>query len=116
MHAKRVCKDFQINNLDEYYDSYVQSETLKQIPQNLMKDLSLMTKINIASETITNLRVTSPGNDYCQIRIKTGERRGIPVIICFFLVVRQEHVYVNGFLHKSLCIKTSEIFRLLKPA
>ena len=28
MHAKRVCKDFQIKNLGEYHDLYVQSDTL----------------------------------------------------------------------------------------
>ena len=27
-HAKRVYKDFEINNLDEYYDLYVQSDIL----------------------------------------------------------------------------------------
>ena len=27
-HAKRVYKDFEINNLDEYYDLYVQSNIL----------------------------------------------------------------------------------------
>ena len=27
-HPKRVCKDFEIRNLGEYYDSYVQSDTL----------------------------------------------------------------------------------------
>ena len=27
-HAKRVCKDFKIKNLGEYYDFYVQSDTL----------------------------------------------------------------------------------------
>ena len=27
-HAKRVCKDFEINNLGEYDDLYVQSNTL----------------------------------------------------------------------------------------
>ena len=27
-HAKRVCKDFEIKNLGEYYDLYVQSDTL----------------------------------------------------------------------------------------
>ena len=26
-HAKRVCKDFEIKNLGEYYDFYVQSDT-----------------------------------------------------------------------------------------
>ena len=26
-HAKRVCKDFKIKNLGEYYDLYVQSDT-----------------------------------------------------------------------------------------
>ena len=28
MHAKRVCKDFQIKNLGEYHDVHVQSVTL----------------------------------------------------------------------------------------
>ena len=28
MHAKRVCKDFQIKNLGEYHDLYVLSDTL----------------------------------------------------------------------------------------
>ena len=28
MHAKRVCKDFQIKNLGEYHDLYVQCNTL----------------------------------------------------------------------------------------
>ena len=28
MHQKIVCKDFQINNLGEYHDLYVQSNTL----------------------------------------------------------------------------------------
>ena len=28
MHAKRVCKDFEIKNLGEYYDFYLQSNTL----------------------------------------------------------------------------------------
>ena len=27
-HGKRVCKDFEIKNLDEYHDLYVQSNTL----------------------------------------------------------------------------------------
>ena len=27
-HAKRVCKDFQMKNLREYHDLYVQSDTL----------------------------------------------------------------------------------------
>ena len=27
-HAKRVCKDFKIKNLEDYYDLYVQSDTL----------------------------------------------------------------------------------------
>ena len=27
-HAKRICKDFQIKNLGEYHDLYVQSDTL----------------------------------------------------------------------------------------
>ena len=27
-HAKRVCKDFQIKNLGEYHDLYLQSDTL----------------------------------------------------------------------------------------
>ena len=27
-HAERVCKDFEIKNLEEYHDWYVQSETL----------------------------------------------------------------------------------------
>ena len=27
-HIKRVCKDFEIKNLGEYYDLYVQSDTL----------------------------------------------------------------------------------------
>ena len=27
-HLKRVCKDFEINNLGEYHDLYVQSDTL----------------------------------------------------------------------------------------
>ena len=27
-HTKRVCKDFEIKNLGEYHDSYVQSDTL----------------------------------------------------------------------------------------
>ena len=28
VHAKRVCKDFEIKNLEEYHDLYVQSDTL----------------------------------------------------------------------------------------
>ena len=28
MHTKRVCKDFEIKNLGEYHDLYVQSDTL----------------------------------------------------------------------------------------
>ena len=28
VHTKRVCKDFEITNLEEYQDLYVQSETL----------------------------------------------------------------------------------------
>ena len=28
MHTKRVCKDFEIKNLGEYHDLYVQSNTL----------------------------------------------------------------------------------------
>ena len=27
-HAKRVCKDFEIKNLGQYHDLYVQSDTL----------------------------------------------------------------------------------------
>ena len=27
-HAKRVCKDFEIENLSEYHDSYLKSDTL----------------------------------------------------------------------------------------
>ena len=27
-HTKRVCKDFEIKNLDEYHDLYIQSDTL----------------------------------------------------------------------------------------
>ena len=63
MHANRVSKDFEINNLDEYHDLYVESDTLKQVPQNFMKVLVLMTKVNIASEKITNYRVTYPEKD-----------------------------------------------------
>ena len=28
VHTKRVCKDFEINNLGEYHDFYLQSNTL----------------------------------------------------------------------------------------
>ena len=28
VYAKKVCKDFWINNLEEYHDLYVQSDTL----------------------------------------------------------------------------------------
>ena len=28
MHARKVCKDFKIKNIGEYYDLYVQSDTL----------------------------------------------------------------------------------------
>ena len=28
MHAKRVCKDFEIKHLGEYYDLYLKSDTL----------------------------------------------------------------------------------------
>ena len=28
MHAKTVCKDFQLKNLGDYYDLYIQSNTL----------------------------------------------------------------------------------------
>ena len=28
MHAKRVCKDFKIKNLCEYYDLYLKSDTI----------------------------------------------------------------------------------------
>ena len=28
VHAKRVCQDFEIKNLGEYHDLYVQSDTL----------------------------------------------------------------------------------------
>ena len=28
MHGKRVCKDFEINNIVEYYDLYLKSDTL----------------------------------------------------------------------------------------
>ena len=38
-------------------------------------------KINIASENITNYRVTSPSNHFCQIPILAGERPGISGII-----------------------------------
>ena len=27
-HAKRVCKDFEIKNLGEYYDMHIQSDTM----------------------------------------------------------------------------------------
>ena len=27
-HAKRICKDFEMKNLGEYYDLYVQNDTL----------------------------------------------------------------------------------------
>ena len=30
-HAKRVCKDFEIKNLAEYHDLYVQSNTLFKV-------------------------------------------------------------------------------------
>ena len=36
MHAKIVCKDFKITNLDEYHDLYVQSNTL--LSADLFKD------------------------------------------------------------------------------
>ena len=65
-------------------------------------------KINIASEKVVNYRVTSPSNHFCQIRIVAGERPGISVIICCFLLVNQEYVHVNVFLHKNLCIKTPQ--------
>ena len=31
MHAKRVCKDFEIKSLGEYHDLYLQSDTLFSI-------------------------------------------------------------------------------------
>ena len=70
-------------------------------------------KINIASENITNYRVTSPSDHYCQILILAGERPRISFIICCFLFVRQEHVHFNVFLHNSFCIKTLHMLRSL---
>ena len=43
-HAKRICKDFEIKNLGEYHDLYIQSDTLllanvfknlKYVPENI---------------------------------------------------------------------------------
>ena len=33
-HAKRVCKDFKINNLEEYHDLYVQNNILAEVLEN----------------------------------------------------------------------------------
>ena len=35
VHAKRVCKDFEIINLGEYHDLYVQSDTLLLVSRRI---------------------------------------------------------------------------------
>ena len=35
VHAKRVCKDFEITNLGEYHDLYVQSDTLLLVSRRI---------------------------------------------------------------------------------
>ena len=39
-HAKRICKDFEIKNLGEYHDLYVQSNTL--LLADVLKDFRNM--------------------------------------------------------------------------
>ena len=65
-------------------------------------------KISIASEKIINYRATSPSNHYCEIRVLAGEMPGILIIICCYLFLRQERAHANIFLHKNLCINTSQ--------
>ena len=35
VHAKRVCKDFEITNLGEYHELYVQSDTLLLVSRRI---------------------------------------------------------------------------------
>ena len=87
------------------------SQNLKQVPQNFIKTfcvdnvtltsqlMTLCRRINIASEKITNYRVSSPRNHHCyQINIIIREKTGILGIINFFLFQRHH----------------SKIFKLLK--
>ena len=45
VHTERVCKDFEIKNLGEYYDFYVQSDTLLiNLEKFVLKYMSLILK------------------------------------------------------------------------
>ena len=41
-HAKRICKDFEIKNLGEYHDLYIQSDTL--LLANVFKNLKYVSE------------------------------------------------------------------------
>ena len=41
-HTKRVCKDFEIKNLGEYHDLYVQSDTLRTLEICVLKYMNLI--------------------------------------------------------------------------
>ena len=52
MHGKRVCKDFEINNLCEYHDLYFKSDTLllAGVFENIRKNVSIRScKISFSS-------------------------------------------------------------------
>ena len=102
-------------------------QNLKQVPHNFIKvfyvdDVTLSSyimtskrKVNIASETIRNYRVSSSSNLLCQIYILAGERPGISVIIWYFLFAR---LFMSMFFYIKICVwrRHRKIFRLIKPA
>ena len=50
-HAKKVCKDFEIKNLGEYHDLYVQSDTLllADVFENLTNMCIQICKLDLAT-------------------------------------------------------------------